>query len=221
MFYSQEMPYGLHNVPYFTEAEIHEASKSLRLRFYYLKGVHSYFDDRTKSVREIKRLFDAVVVLRPNSSVLEIRAKHFLIAKKVAVGTTRMNIKYLFPLNLRQEKYVKRLLDWIYSLNNARIDLPIRDTRSSITLTARRGRDLRKIKDFHQELERGRLRGGHATIEKEEDYMIRFSFTFNPFHTWFSSFCKDDDIEFVAKALERIVGVYEFESPKKLLDYFE
>lgn len=221
IFYPQEEErLGLEHFPYFSDIEIHRSSKTLRIRFHYIRGIYSYFDEETGSIKEQRRVFPGVIVFRPNTSILEVRTKHFSMARKVAVRTARMKLQPFFPVDLREEKYIKKFLDWIYSLNNARIDLPIRDTRSSIIIAARHGRDLRKLQEFRKELKRGRLRGGHVTIEKEKGYMIRFNIFFKPCHTWFTFFSRDDDIELVVRALERIMEGYEFVSPDKLLEEY-
>jgi hypothetical protein len=222
MFYPQEEERaGLEHFPYFGDVVIHEATNTLRIRFDYIKGVYSFFDEELNSIRELRRTFSGVMVFRPNSSLLEVRAKHPSMARKVVVRTARMKLQPFFSLSLKEGLYINRFLDWIYSLNNARIDLPRSDSRSSITIIARHGRDLRKINEFQGDLKRGVLRGGHVTIEREKGLFVKFNMFFKPCHLYFTSFSTNEDIEFVANAMEKIVEGYRFARPEKLLDFLK
>lgn len=222
IFYPQgEERAGLEHFPYFGDVVFHEATNTLRIRFDYIKGVYTFFDEETNSIRELRRTFSGVMVFRPKSSLLEVRAKHASMARKVVVRTARMNLQPFFPLSLKEEVYINRFLDWIYSLNNARIDLPRTDSRSSITIIARHGRDLRKINEFQGDLKRGKLRGGHVTIEREKDAFVKFNMFFKPCHLYFTSFSTNEDVEFVVSALEKIVEGYRFARPEKLLDFLK
>jgi hypothetical protein len=222
IFYPQEEERaGLEHFPYFGNVVFHEGTNTLRIRFDYIKGVYSFFDEETNSIRELRRTFSGVMVFRPNSSLLEVRAKHASMARKVVVRTARMNLQPSFALSLKEEVYINRFLDWIYSLNNARIDLPRSDSRSSITIIARHGRDLRKINEFQGDLKRGILRGGHVTIERQKGIFVKFNIFFKPCHLYFTSFSTNEDIEFVASAMEKIVEGYRFARPEKLLDFLK
>jgi hypothetical protein len=222
IFYPQGLERkGLEHFPYFNDVEIHIPTNTLRIRFDYIKGVYSFFDETTESFKELRQTFAGTIVFRPKSSVLEVRAKHASMARKVAIRTARMKLPPFFPMSLREQKYINRFLDWIYSLNNARIDLPISDLRRSMTIVARRGRDLRQLNDFNREMRLGRLRGGHVTIEKSKNHFVKFNIFFKPCHAWFTSYSTNKDIEFVVSALEKIVEGYEFAHPERLLDYFK
>lgn len=184
--------------PYFDEAGVHRLTQSFRIRFHYFKGAYTYLDERTGIIREHRLAYPGVIIYRPQTSILEIRAKHRSIAQKVANRTAAyLGLEPFFSLNLLEETYIKRFIDWIHSLNNARIELPISEATGSLTMTARKGKDLRTLKRFHDELKRGRLRGGHVTIQKEDERQIRFNVYFRGCHVWFTSYCEESDIEFV------------------------
>lgn len=207
--------------PYFEEVKVHNLTKTFRIRFHYFKGAYTYLDVETGTIREHRLVYPGVVIYRPQRSILEIRTKHRSIARKVANRTAAyLGLQSFYSLNLLEEKYIKKFIDWIHSLNNARIELPIIEATGSLILTARRGKDLRTLKRFHDELRRGRLRGGHVTIEREDERQINFNVYFRGCHLWFTSFCEESDIEFVVDALEKIMEGYEFGVPERLLTEF-
>ena len=123
-------------------------------------------------------------------------------------------------LNFRKQECIQRFLDWIRSLNNARIEFPIREAKSSLTISARTGFDLKKLQEFKDALEHGRLRGGHATVERKRGEQINFRIFFKDCRVYFTSFCTESDIDFVTDAIEKITEGYKFVVPKGLLEKF-
>lgn len=222
MFYPEgSLKKGMENQPYYNEVELHKGTNSVRVRFHYIKGVQPYFDDETDTVKEFRRPFSGCLVLRPNSSLLEVRAPHASIAKKVALRTTIMSLVPYVALDLTQGKSLDKLYEWVYSLNNGKIDLPPTDSRSSVSMSARRGRNLLQTKDFLNELKRGRFRGGHVTIENKKDNFIKFFVYVKPCHVHFTHYYSNKEIEYVISALETIAEGYDFVSPETLLKYLK
>jgi len=212
----------LEDVPYFDEVEVQRFTQTLRIRFHYFKGWTYLLDEETKTVKQFRRAFYGVVVYRPQKSLLEVRAKHLDLARKSAQRTaTALGMGNLpTSLDFRKPEFIKRFLDWIRSLNNARIEFPIREAKSSLIISARSGIDLRQLKEFHTYLEHGMLRGGHATIEKEKGKEINFRIFFRDCRTYFTSFCTEDDINFVVEALEKITEGFKFVTPDRMLEQF-
>lgn len=222
IFSLKEQSETLEDVPYFDEVETHNSTQTLRVRFHYYKGKTYLLDEATKTIKEFRRAFYGVVVYRPERKLLEVRAKHLDLARKTAQRTAvTLGIKDLpVSVDFRKSEYIKRFLDWIRSLNNARIEFPIREARSSLIISARSGIDLRKLKEFQTYLEHGMLRGGHATIEKEKGKQINFRIFFRDCRTFFTSFCTEDDIQFVVDAIEKITEGFMFAIPDKMLEQF-
>jgi hypothetical protein len=210
---------GIENQPYFKEAELHRITDSVRIRFEYIKGVQFIFNDKTGNTEEYRRPFLGCLIFRPNSSLLEIRAPHASIAKKVALKTAIMNIAPFVALNLTEGDCLDKLYKWIYTLNNGKIDLPPTDSRSNVSMSARRGRNLLETKDFLVELKRGSLRGGHVTIQKQKDDFMKFFIMVNPCHIHFTQYYSNVEIEYVIDALETIVEGYEFVAYETLLRF--
>jgi hypothetical protein len=218
----KEQSETLEDVPYFDQVEIHKATQTLRVRFHYYKGKTYLLDEETKTIKEFRRAFYGVVIYRPEKKLLEVRTKHLDLARKAAQRTaSALGIEDLpVCLDFRKQDYIKRFLDWIRSLNNARIEFPIREAKSSLIISARSGIDLRKLKEFQTYLEHGMLRGGHATIEKEKGKQINFRIFFRDCRTFFTSFCTEDDIQFVVDAIEKITEGFKFAVPDKMLEQF-
>lgn len=212
----------LEDVPYFDEAGVHEYTKTFRVRFHYYKGRTYFLDEETKTIKEFRKAFHGMVIYRPEKTLIEVRTKHLDLARKAAQRTAAALDMEELPvsLDLRKPEYIKRFLDWIRSLNNARFEFPIREAKSSIIISARSGMDLRKLKEFQTYLEHGMLRGGHATIEKEKGRYVNFRIFFRACRIFFTSFCTEDDINFVLDAIEKISEGYRFVTPERMLDQF-
>ncbi len=220
MFYPQQQAKkGLEDFPYFNEIETHKSTNSLRIRFQYIKGIQPYFDDESGTIKELRRLFPGCIIIRPHNSLLEIRTTHASMARKVAVKTARMELPPCLTLDLTESRYMDKFLDWIYSLNNGKIDLPPTDSRSSVSMSARRGRNLLQTRGFLDELNHGQLRGGHVTIEEKKDSFTKFSIIFKPCHIHFTSYSSNTEIESIVSALQKIVEGYEFVSTETLLKF--
>lgn len=213
----------LEDVPYFDEVEVHPTTQTLRIRFHYYKGKTYYLDEETKTIRLLRKAFYGVAIYRPKAQLIEARAKHMDIARKAVQRTaTAMGMDVPITLDLRRQECIRNFLDWIRSLNNARIEFPIREARSSLIINARSGIDLKKLQEFKDALEHGKLRGGHATVERNKGEEINFRIFFRDCRIYFTSFCTESDIDFVTDALEKITGGYKFVIPKGLLEkYFK
>jgi hypothetical protein len=211
----------LEDVPYFDEVEVHETTQTLRIRFHYYKGRTYLLDDETKTIKEFRRAFYGVVIYRPKRKLIEARAKHLDLARKAAQRTaTTLGMEVPVTLDFRKQECIKSFLDWIRSLNNARIEFPIREAKSSLIISARTGIDLKKLKEFKDALEHGRLRGGHATVQRNKGEQINFRIFFRDCRTYFTSFCTESDIDFVTDAIEKITEGHKFVMPKGLLEQF-
>jgi len=212
--------YMWENYPYFDEIGINHLTQTFRIYFHYLKGSYHMMDVETKTIREQRRVHYGLIIYRPERSILEVRTKYGSMAKKVVSWTTEfLGIEPFHPLNLLERTLIERVIEWISSLNNARIELPLTDASSSLIITARKGRDLRTVKRFQEARREGKLRGGHVTMIKDNKRQINFNIYFRGCHISFTSFCNEYDIEFVADALEKIVEGYEFAPPGRLLEF--
>jgi hypothetical protein len=211
----------LEDVPYFDEVEIHPTTQTLRVRFHYYKGKTFLLDEEAKTIRQFRKAFYGVVIFRPSRKLVEVRAKHMDLARKVAQRTTTvLGMQVPVTLDFRKQECIKRFLDWIRSLNNARIEFSIREAKSSLIINARSGIDLKQLQDFKDALEHGKLRGGHATVEKSKGEEINFRIFFRDCRVYFTSFCTESDIDFVTDAIEKITEGYKFVIPKGLLEKF-
>jgi len=211
------------NVPYFEKVEIHEPTRSLRVRFHYYKGRTQLFDAETQRLKEYLYHLPGVIIFRPNRRLVEVRAKYRSISRIAAARASAvLGLKAPYSLNLHKEEYIQRFLNWINSLNNARFEFDVRQVLSSLSMSARGRIDLRRVGEFRKYLREGKLRGGHATIITEEKRKIKFRIFFRNCRVYFTSFSNEEDIEKIAEALEKIVEGYRFETPNKLLeDYFK
>lgn len=130
-----------------------------------------------------------------------------------------VNLPSLFSLDLYTESFVNRFLDWVFSLNNARLTFPDAQELSSISLSARRFVDLRTTPKFKELFKEGYLRGGHVTIQRKDDE-VRFRIFFRDARVTFTSFASEQDIKFVADSLEEISEGREFRGPTNILDKY-
>jgi hypothetical protein len=211
----------LEDVPYFDEVKVHPTTQTLRVRFHYYKGRTFLLDEETKTIRQFRKAFYGVVIFRPDRKLVEVRAKHMDLARKAAQRTTTvLGMEVPVTLDFRKQECIRRFLDWIRSLNNARIEFPIREAKSSLIINARSGIDLKKLQEFRDALEHGKLRGGHATVEKNKGEEINFRIFFRDCRVYFTSFSTETDIDFVTDAIEKIAGGYKFVIPKGLLEKF-
>ena len=209
------------NHPYFDEARVHIPTNTFRVWFHYLKGVIPFYDEEARRISEHRLVHHGVLVYRPDHSLLEVRTRYKGMASKVVNrAAVYLRLEPFFSVNMLRKGYVKSFIDWINSLNNARFEMPFSDATESIMITAREGVDLRNLKRFHDELKRGKLRGGHVTIIRNETYQIRFNVYFRGCHLSFTSYSSEQDIEFVADALEKITEGYRFVTPERLLEEF-
>lgn len=170
--------------PYFDEVEIDDLTHTLRIRFHYLLGSVSLIDEETGISKEHRRSWRGVVVYRPESRFLEIRTKYRSMARRLSARIPAyLGLEPFYSFNLMDAEMNMRFVDWISSLNSATIELPISGVSGSLTITARKGLDLRTAKRYHEELKYGRLRQGHVTIEPEKDHNINFHIYFRDCHT--------------------------------------
>lgn len=213
----------IENLPYFEKFEIHEPTKSLRVRFHYYKGRTHLFDKETQSLKEYLPVFPGVVIFRPGRKLVEVRAKYRSVSRNAVTNSSvALGLEAPYSLNLHMEVFIQRFLNWINSLNNARFEFDVRQVLSSLSMSARGRIDLRGVNEFRKYLTEGRLKGGHATIITEDKRKIKFRIFFRNCRVYFTSFSNEDDIEIIGEALEKIVEGYRFETPDKLLeDYFK
>jgi hypothetical protein len=211
----------LEDIAYFDEVDVHPSTQTVRVRFHYYKGRTFLLDEETKTIRQYRRAFYGVVIFRPNKRLVEVRAKHRDLARKAAQKvTTTLGMEVPVTLDFRKQEYIQKFLDWIRSLNNARIEFPIKEAKSSLIINARSGIDLKQLKEFKDALEHGKLRGGHATVERNKGEEINFRIFFRDCRVYFTSFSTETDIDFVTDAIEKITGGYKFVIPKGLLEKF-
>lgn len=207
------------NVPYFDKIQVHEPTRSLRVRFHYYKGRTHLFDKETQTLKEFLPIFPGVVIFRPGRKLVEVRAKLRSISRSAVTSSSIvLGLKAPYSLNLHKEVFIQRFLNWINSLNNARFEFDVRQVLSSLSMSARRRVDLRGVPAFRKYLEEGSLRGGHATIITEEERKIKFRIFFRDCRVYFTSFSNEDDIGIVGEALEKIVEGYRFETPDRFID---
>jgi hypothetical protein len=206
--------------PYYDEVEVDHPTRTLRIRFHYLRGSIPLIDESTGRPREVRQYWQGAVVFRPESKMLEIRTKHPSMARKLAARIpASLGLEPFYSLNLMDEKMNKRFIEWIKSLNSATIELPITEVSGCLVITARKGMDLRTAKRYQDELRFGRLRHGHVTIEPEEGNKINFHIYFRNCHIKYTLLTSESDIDYVVEALERIFEGHEFEKPEALLRY--
>jgi len=208
--------------PYYDEVELDHVTRELRIRFHYLLGSVPLIDESTGIVKEHRRYWRGTVIYRPGSRVLEVRVKHSSMARRVsAMVPAHLGLDPFFSLNLMNVELNKRFIDWISSLNSATIELPLSDTMAgSLIITARKGMDLRTAQRYHEELRFGRLRHGHVTIERNEDHKINFHVWFRKCHIKYTLFTREEDLDYVMNALERISEGYQFARPERILTEF-
>jgi hypothetical protein len=216
----------LESMPYFEEAYVNQPTQTCRIRFHYLKG-RVFLYGRRNQIREERLAHYGRVVFRPDKALFEVRVKHGDVARKTAIraaaalGFNRPP----YPLGLRKREVIERFLSWIRSLNNARIGFSVRETISSLSMSARHGADLRSSEDFRKYLEYGMLKGGHATafgqrIVDGRPRDVNLRIFFRDCRVCFTKFSYEDDIEYVVDALENIAEGRQIETPQRLLAEF-
>lgn len=218
-----ELPFQ-ENFPYCDEAELDYPSKTIRIRFHYLRGL-IFTLDKNGEQREHRLYHSGVVIYRPECKILEVRIKagHKSVADKMRVRVpVALGLEPFISLNLMDEKLIGTFVVWISSLNSATIELPISDVAGSLRITAKRGLDLRTAERYTRELKQGRLRGAHVTIDRGEDHRTNFRIYFRNCHLTYTLFTREKDIGYVVDAIEKVVEGYKFVKPYRLLeDYFE
>lgn len=216
----------LEGMPYFDEVYVHEPTGSLRVRFHYIKG-RIFLMSKTLKIREERVAHYGTIIFRPNRVIFEVRARHKDVASKAAIRVAAvLGIeKAPYPPDFRRKEMIERFLNWIRSLNNARIGFSVREAVSSLSMSARRGADLRTHEDFRKYLEYGMLKGGHATaygerIVKGQLRNVNFRIFFRDCRIYFTRFSYEDDIEYVVDALEEIGEGRQIETPQRMLKEF-
>ena len=206
--------------PYFDEVEVDHLTRTLRIRFHYLRGSIPLIDESTGRPKQFRQYWTGVIVYRPESKMLEIRTKHPSMARKLSARIpASLGLEPFYSPNLMDRKMNERFIEWIKSLNSATIELPITEISGSLVITARKGMDLRTAKRYQDELKYGRLRHGHVTIEPEDRGKINFHIYFRNCHIKYTLLTSESDIDYVVDALERIFEGHEFEKPEALLKY--
>lgn len=208
--------------PYYDEVEVDHLNRALKIRFHYLKGQISTLDENG-NLRQHRLHHSGIVVYRPESKILEIRARHKYISRKMAAMIpAHLGLTPFISLDLMDKTLIKRFVDWISSLNSATIELPISDVAGSLRITAKKGMDLRTAERFHEELKYGRLRGGHVTIERRKGHIINFRIYFRDCHIKYTLFTSEEDIGYIVDAIQKIAEGYKFAKPDKILaEFFE
>jgi hypothetical protein len=124
---------SLEKCPYFDELEEDNAANVLKIRFHYLLGSYTYYDDETAKPKTHRHFWRGVIVYRPNSRFLEIRAKHGSISRLLAIRTpVQLRLTPHYPIDLMDPKINKKFIEWISSLNSATIQLPLSEISGSI-----------------------------------------------------------------------------------------
>lgn len=210
--------------PYYDDVEVDHVTRTLRIRFHYLLGSVSLVDEKTGMPKVHRNYWRGVIVYTPESRIMEVRAKHRSMARKMSARIAAyLGLEPFVSFNLMDEKMNRSFIDWISSLNSATIELPLGERISgSLIITARKGMDLRTAKRYNEELRHGRLRHGHVTIEPEKDHKINFHVWFRDCHVKFTLFSSEAAIRYIIGALEKICEGYEFGKPERMLtEYFE
>jgi hypothetical protein len=208
--------------PYLEYVETDELTKSIRIRFIYFKGKALLFDPQSRKTKEHLITHHGTAIVRPLSSLFEVRASHRRVAKKISYNVAGiLSLGSAFSLDLYSFKTIQRFLRWIVSLNNARFEFGESEEVSAISISAKSQIDLRKTKTFQELYGQGVLRGGHATIERDRN-TVNFRIFFRDGRVYFTSFSSEDDILFIAQALEKISLGTDIYAPERILDsYFK
>lgn len=208
--------------PYFDDVEIDAITNSLRIRFHYLLGSFTYFDEATGKPNIFRHFWKGVVVYRPKSKFLEVRVRHRSIARTLSARVPAyLGLNPFYAVDLIDENANRKFIEWISSLNSATIQLPISEVSGSLVITARKGIDLRTAKRYNEELKYGRLRHGHVTIKNGEE-KINFHIHFKNCHVIYTLLTSEKDIDYVINALDKIYEGIEFDRSEKLLtDFFK
>lgn len=208
--------------PYVDEVEIDFNTKTLKIRFYYLHGYTRYIDRETGKLIEQRNYWDGVVLLRSDSTIMEIRAKHGSMANRIAEKiSVYLGLPPFEAFSLKDEKINNKFVNWITSLNSATIEMSTKDEHASIIITANKDIDLRTGKKYHQELKNGTLQAGHVTIKRDEkNNKINFHAYFRDCHLKFTLFTSEENIRYVIDAIEKISEGYNFGRHEKILTEF-
>lgn len=206
--------------PLLEYAEMDDQNGLLRARFKYFRSIQSIYDQETKIAKSVFPIYYCTVVVRPDRSLAEIRVSDRDMVRPLAYrAMALLKLPSLFPLDLYTERFVRHFLEWVDSLNNARFAFGEAEDISSISLSAKRSVDLRTTSRFKEFFGEGYLRGGHVTIERDAG-QIKFRVFFRDTRVTFTSFSSEQDILFVANALEQISEGREFRGPATILDRF-
>ncbi len=208
--------------PYVDEVQVDDLTQTLRIRFHYLHGAIKLIDRETGKLIERRQYWNGVVLLKHDSTIMEIRVKHRTMARRISLKIpAHLGLEPFHALSLKDSEMNNKFVNWITSLNSATIELPLRDAHASIIITARKGMDLRTGKKYHEELKKGRLRHGHVTIKRNEQQQTNFHIYFKDCHLKFTLFSSEEDIRYIVDALEKISEGYNFGRPDKILtEYF-
>jgi hypothetical protein len=213
---------SLEKYPYFDEVEVDNEARLLKIRFHYLLGAHTFYDELTGKPKIQRHFWRGVIVYRPNSRFLEIRTKHGSISRLLAVRVpVQLGLAPHYPIDLMEPKVNKKFVEWISSLNSATIQLPLSEVSGSLIISARKGMDLRTAKRYNEELKYGRLKHGHVTIKRSDEEIINFHIYFRTCHIIYTLLTSEEDIDFILQALEKISEGSVFDRPERLLvDFF-
>ena len=208
--------------PYLEYVESDELTKSIRIRFVYFKGKTLLLNPKTRKSSEHLITHNGTAIVRPLSSLFEVRASHGRVAKKISFKVASiLSLGSPFSLDLYSLKSIERFLRWIVSLNNARFEFGESEEVSAISISAKSQIDLRKTRKFRELYGQGVLRGGHATIERDRN-IVNFRIFFRDGRVYFTSFSSEDDILFITQALEKISLGTEIYAPEQILErYFK
>jgi len=207
--------------PLFEYGETDVRNSLFRVRFSYFHDTQTVYDPDTSLIKQWFSVYNGTMVLRPGKRLIEVRASHRPIVRQIAYrAMATMKLPSMSRLNLYTEKFVQSFLQWINSLNNARLTFSAEDELSAISLSAKRAVDLRTTDKFKEYFHDGYLRGAHVTIGKPEEHQINFRIFFRDTRVTFTSFANENEISLVADGLERISGGGEFRGPRKILEQF-
>jgi hypothetical protein len=210
----------LENYPYYDQVENDNENDALRLRFHYFQDSIMIVDENNVE-HEVHPKHFGVAIYRKDSHILEIRAKHKTMADKIAKNNpVQLGLNVPFAsIDIMDEKLADPFVDWV-SLNSANIELyKTEEVAGSLHITARKGMDLKTTAKLSRELQDGQLQGCHVTI-KHGDTQVNFRINFRDCHITYTLFTSEQDITYVAKEIEKIVGGYIIGKQSQLLKFF-
>jgi hypothetical protein len=225
--YEEEEHVILEGKPYFKELDFDDLTNVVKLRFKYFGPKMTVYDPETRRIQQFLPQETAVVVVQPKSRLIEARTSQQRIAQSILYRTVSMlsdviKLGELKPLNLYTKDCIVKFLDWIEFLSYAGFEFDDLEDIGTLSIGAKRKRDLRFTKRFEENFKRGRLRRGHASIKRDEERILKFRIFFRDARIFFTSLCDEKDIRFILDGIEQISEARPFHVPRELLSqYFD